>query len=58
MMQRAIQHIPHLLPRETLNAENCASAKESKQMILQTKLIIVEILNVSINFFASKFFFA
>ncbi|VDO42760.1 unnamed protein product [Onchocerca flexuosa] len=38
------QYLPHM-KAETTCTENSLHAKESKQMILQTKLIIVEILN-------------
>lgn len=46
-MQKAAKHVPHL--QSEISAEDTARAKESKQIILQTKLIIVEILNVGFS---------
>ncbi|MCP9265766.1 Inositol 1,4,5-trisphosphate receptor type 1 [Dirofilaria immitis] len=44
MQKGAKQYLPRV-EAETTSTENSLQAKESKQMILQTKLIIVEILN-------------
>lgn len=44
------RYLPHM-QAESTTTENTFRAKESKQMILQTKLIIVEILNVSCRHF-------
>lgn len=45
-LQKGAKYLPRIQPEPSCN-ENTLPAKESKQMILQTKLIIVEILNVS-----------
>lgn len=46
LQKGAKQYLQHMKTESACN-ENTLQVKESKQMVLQTKLIIVEILNVS-----------
>lgn len=50
MMHNASMASAHSMGSETLSTEETVRAKESKEMILQTKLIVVEILQVYIYF--------
>lgn len=52
LQKGAKQYLPHM-QAESACTENTFHAKESKQIILQTKLIIVEILNVSCQHFVN-----